>query len=108
MRRLLGVVLLVHGPPDGSDSARDTAANEELVVSHRENARIARFAQCAECNAPAGCACRGPSGIVRAPHAVRTKVLLGQLIVIRTDAARSAGKLRAIREIVATINQQQG
>lgn len=73
------------------------------MSNHALNARLHAYPQCPECNSPDSAPCRTPTGFVCAPHASRLKMADGDIIVIRADDARAAGKLRAVRELVTTI-----
>lgn len=86
------------------------AGQEGVIVAmnHQFNARLHKLPPCPECNAFESCACTNPNGFVRGPHAVRIKIKEGDLVVVRTQDARAARKLRALRTLVTAIQVAGG
>jgi len=72
--------------------------------NHLLNARVRKLPECPECEAAFCAPCTTSSGQHREPHRSRERIAFGDLIVVRTEDARAAHKLRAIRELAATIN----
>lgn len=75
------------------------------MVNWKFSAQLHKLPACPECNAAALTPCLSSHGTPMEPHRIRTRVASGDAIVIDTAAARSAKKLRAIRELAATIQR---
>lgn len=74
-------------------------------MNHRFNAMLHRLPACPECDAAALMPCTSSSGAEREPHRCRQRMVDGDIFVVDAGAARRAHKLRAIRELVATVNR---
>lgn len=77
-------------------------------MNHTLNAQLLKLPACPECDAEPEKPCVAFHGgtVPREPHRVRQRIASGELVAIPVLDAKNAKKLRALRELVAVIQNR--